>query len=159
MRIIDTKSIHLDTSALDIAIVVSRFNIEITQKLLDGALNRAAERNLTCTVLWVPGAVEIPVVAQRLAQARRYDAIVTLGAVIQGDTDHYRYVCEIVASGCMQVSLTHNLPVIFGVLTTQNETQALERCGGSHGHKGVDAIDAAIDTLAVLRQVELKNQK
>lgn len=136
-----------------IAIVVSEFNVNITQRLLEGALERLRELSeKEAFVAWVPGAVEIPLLAQHLAKTKRYDAIVALGAVIRGETTHYDYVCQQVSDGCQRVSLDHHIPVIFGVLTTENEQQALERVGGKHGHKGRDAMDAAFQMINLLRQ-------
>jgi 6,7-dimethyl-8-ribityllumazine synthase len=140
----------------NIAIVISRFNEEITQRLYDGAIKRLQEKNFPenhITVVWVPGAVEIPLTAQRLADSECYEAIICLGAVIRGDTSHYDYVCTQVSNGCQKVALDNDMPVIFGVLTTDNEEQALERVGGQHGHKGSDAVDAALDMVSVLRQI------
>jgi 6,7-dimethyl-8-ribityllumazine synthase len=97
----------------------------------------------------VPGAVEIPFAVQRLAQLNRYDAIIALGAVIRGETTHYDYVCEQVSQGCQRVMLDFDCPVIFGVLTTENEAQALDRVGGNHGHKGKDALDCALQMIAI----------
>ncbi len=140
-----------------LAFVVSRFNEEVTTKLLDGALARAKERgfaNSDITVVWVPGAIEIPIAAQRLALRRSpYGAIVCLGAVIRGETSHYDYVCQSVTQGCSQVALNQNIPVVFGVLTTDTEEQALDRCGGKHGHKGKEAVDTAIEMVASLRRL------
>jgi len=144
------------THSFPLAIVVSRFNEIVTQALLEGALARARELGFHddhITVVHVPGAVEIPIVAKRLAQSQQYRAIVTLGAVIRGETSHYDYVCDIVSQGCLQISLEHNVPVIFGVLTTENDEQALDRCGGSHGHKGVYAVDAAVEMATVLSKI------
>lgn len=143
-------------SEVKIAVIVSRFNEEITKSLLDGAIAQAKERGMTdsnLTLAWVPGAVEIPVVAQRLAQLGTFDAIVCLGAVIRGETDHYQWVCSQVSEGCQHVALQNDLPVIFGVLTTDTEEQAKDRIGGRHGHKGKDAIDAALETIGVLRAI------
>lgn len=145
-----------ETSPFPIALVVGEFNLPITQGLLDGALARLHALNFTenqITVVWVPGAVEIPIIAQRLAKQERYAAIVCLGAVIRGETSHYDYVCDQVSMGCQQVALSHNLPVIFGVLTTDDVAQAKDRIGGAHGHKGEDAIDAAVHMISVLRQL------
>lgn len=140
-------------STKSFAIVVSEFNQAITEKLLEGALARFKELNIapaSVHVTKVPGAVEIPLLAQVLIQQKKYDAIICLGAVIRGDTDHYDYVCQIVSDGCMQVMLKHNVPVIFGVLTTDNEEQALERVGGKHGHKGADAVDTALRMASLM---------
>lgn len=144
------------TAAVKLAIVVSQFNQSITEKLFSGAMERLGE--LGCThediiTIEVPGAVEIPLAAKRLAQKRRLDAIICLGAVIRGETSHYDYVCEQVSQGCQQVMLTHDIPVIFGVLTTENVSQALDRLGGNHGHKGRDAVDAAFQMMSVLKQI------
>lgn len=140
-----------------IAIVVSRFNQDITEGLAAGALQHLHAKGFNqhdITLVEVPGAVEIPIVVQRLARSRRYLAVVALGAVIQGDTRHFDYVCDQVSQGCQQVALAHDVPVIFGVLTTENKEQAQQRVGGSHGHKGVEAIDAAIEMVSVLKQLE-----
>jgi 6,7-dimethyl-8-ribityllumazine synthase len=139
-----------------LAIVVSRFNDEITTKLLSGAIARfksLGKREEDLAVVWVPGAVEIPLTVKYLAEDGLHDAIIALGAVIRGETTHYDYVCKLVSDGCQKISLDYDLPVIFGVLTTENEEQALERCGGKHGHKGADAVDAALEMVATLRQL------
>lgn len=141
---------------MQIAIVVSRFNQEITQRLLEGTLTRLNERGVLPSqieTVWVPGAVELPLVAQQFARRGTIDAVICLGAVIRGDTDHYDYVCQQVSYGCQRVALTHNLPVIFGVLTTQNTIQARARVGGNHGHKGHDAADAALSMIEVMQQI------
>jgi len=138
---------------LSIAIITSRFNEEVTQLLYDGALQRLREKNITedqLKLIWVPGAIEIPLVAQRLARANSCDAIICLGAVIRGETTHYDYVCRQVSEGCQKVALENDVPVIFGVLTTENKAQALDRLGGNHGHKGFDAVDAALEMIAVM---------
>lgn len=140
-----------------VAILVSRFNEEVTDKLCQGALERLQALHFPLekiTVIKVPGAVEIPLTAQRLAKTGLYEAIICLGAVIQGETDHYDYVCEQVSQGCQRVALDHDIPVIFGVLTTQNEALALDRVGGKAGHKGKEAVDTAIQMVSVLRAIE-----
>jgi 6,7-dimethyl-8-ribityllumazine synthase len=140
-----------------IALVCSHFNKPITQALYDGATARLAALDFSqehITDVWVPGVVEIPLVAQRLAQSGRFKAVVCLGAVIRGETSHYDYVCQQVSDGCQRVALDFNLPIIFGVLTTETEAQARDRIGGAHGHKGVDAIDAAVHMVSVLQQLE-----
>ncbi|MFM8269656.1 MAG: 6,7-dimethyl-8-ribityllumazine synthase [Pseudomonadota bacterium] len=139
-----------------IALVVSRFNEEVTSKLLEGAYQRLKELGFDegqITVVDVPGAVEIPVALQRLAELKDFDALIALGAVIRGETSHYDYVCNLVSEGCQQISLGFKLPVIFGVLTTENEEQAFDRCGGKRGHKGREAVDAACEMVALLREL------
>jgi 6,7-dimethyl-8-ribityllumazine synthase len=135
----------------NLAIVTSRFNEEITGLLYQHALQRLKQLDFSdeqITSIWVPGAVEIPLAAQRLAQTNRYAAILCYGAVIRGETDHYDYVCQQVSMGCQHVALEFNLPVLFGVLTTENEEQALAR-----QTKGSEVVDAAMDMLAVLQQI------
>lgn len=139
-----------------LAMVVSRFNAEITQALEQGAIQQLQDRGFSMndiTIIEVPGAIEIPFIAKQLAQSKRYDVIIALGAVIRGDTSHYDYVCQQVSDGCQRVAIDHDTPVIFGILTTENEAQAWERLGGSHGHKGMDAVDTAIAMQAILRQL------
>ncbi len=138
------------------AIIVSEFNAHITDKLLEGALSRLAEHGVTTDdidVIKVPGAVEIPLTAQLLAKKQRYLSIICLGAVIRGDTDHYDYVCEQVSNGCQQVMLAFEIPVIFGILTTNNEEQAQDRVGGKEGHKGKDAADAAVAMTTIIQTI------
>ena len=139
-----------------IAIIVSVFNESITQALQEGALTHLKNKGFTdhqITIVAVPGAFEIPVVAQRLAKKGIYGAIIALGAVIRGETTHYDYVCEQVSLGCQRVMLDYAIPVIFGVLTTENEEQALTRVGGEHGHKGKDAVDAAVRMVDVVKEL------
>ena len=133
-----------------IAIVVSRFNEAITQKLFDGCIDRLGLQEMTVSsdaITWVPGVVEIPLIAQRYAKAG-YDAVICLGAVVRGETTHYDYVCQQVSYGCQRVALDHDVPVVFGVLTTENSAQAHDRLGGAHGHKGHDAADVALEMMA-----------
>lgn len=137
------------------AIIVSQFNKIITDKLLEGAKRRCKERNIQekqLTIVSVPGAIEIPLTAQFLAKTQRYSSIICLGSVIRGETSHYDYVCQQVSYGCQRVSLDHHLPIIFGVLTTENLEQALDRVGGAHGHKGEEAIDTAIAMIKLLKE-------
>lgn len=138
------------------AIIVSEFNSEITTKLLHGAQSRLLEKGVPVAnikIIHVPGAVEIPLIAQLLAKTNKYSAIICLGCVIRGETTHYDYVCEQVSQGCQKVMLEHEIPVIFGVLTTENEEQAFDRVGGKHGHKGVDAADAALSMIDIINQI------
>ncbi|WED44552.1 6,7-dimethyl-8-ribityllumazine synthase [Legionella cardiaca] len=148
-------------NSFPIAIVVSRFNQAVTDELQQGAIARLKERGFKpqdITVVEVPGAVEIPLIAKRLAMTNQVKVIITLGAVIRGDTSHYDYVCEQVSYGTQRVALDYNLPVIFGVLTTENEEQAWERLGGSHGHKGRDAADCAIEMYQITHEMEHLSQ-
>jgi len=140
--------------AVRLGIVVSQFNKELTTALLEGALQRLTERGVLpekIKVVEVPGAIEIPLAAKLLAKSKDYQALICLGAVVRGETSHYDYVCSQVSEGCQQVMLAYELPVIFGVLTTENEAQAFARVGGNEGHKGRDAADAALQMIAVLQ--------
>ncbi|HIS74903.1 TPA: 6,7-dimethyl-8-ribityllumazine synthase [Candidatus Galligastranaerophilus intestinavium] len=135
-------------SADKFCIVVSRFNEFISSKLLAGALDsfvRLGVDESNIDVIWVPGSFEIPLMAKKAAQTKKYCAIVTLGAVIKGSTSHYDYVCAEVSKGVASVSLSEGLPVIFGVLTTDNIEQAIERAGTKAGNKGADAAKSAIE--------------
>lgn len=140
------------------AIIVSQFNEFVTDKLLEGALARLKELNFDenqIKIVKVPGAVEIPLTAKLLARSQKFNAIICLGAVIRGDTDHYDYVCQQVSNGCQQVMMDFDVPVIFGILTTQNVEQAEDRVGGKEGHKGIESIDAAIQMINVLHSLEI----
>lgn len=142
-------------ASFPIAIIVSQFNHEITAALLAGAMQRLNDSGFNeqdITLVEVPGAVEIPLIAQRLARKKQYAAIIALGAVIRGETTHYDYVCQQVSDGCQRVTLEFEVPVVFGVLTTENEDQAWDRLGGKHGHKGVDAVDCALAMHSILQQ-------
>lgn len=148
--------IEKEQSSFPVAIVVSLFNREITQELVDGAINRLTSKGISSddiTLIDVPGAIEIPLLVQQLAKTKEYSVIIALGAVIRGETTHYDYVCEQVSMGLQRVALDYDLPVIFGVLTTENESQAWDRLGGKHGHKGMDAADAALAMQRVLQLI------
>lgn len=150
---------QVNAAGLKIGIVVSRFNELITERLLEGALTtlrRHGGDEALVEVARVPGAFEMPIVAKALAESGRFDAVVCLGAVIRGATDHYDYVCGQTASGVMQAGLSSGIPVIFGLLTTDTIEQALERAGSKAGNKGADAVLAAIETSAVLKSVNAK---
>lgn len=138
------------------ALVVSEFNQLITDKLLEGSLTCLIDSGIkkeNITVIKVPGAVEIPLTTQLLAKSKKYQAIICLGCVIRGDTSHYDYVCEQVSQGCQRVMLDFEIPVIFGVLTTENMEQAIERVGGSEGHKGKDAANAALMMVEIVEKL------
>jgi 6,7-dimethyl-8-ribityllumazine synthase len=144
----------LNQNSYSIAIVVSLFNKKITKELLDGTVNRLISLGISAediTVVEVPGAIEIPFVARRLIKAGKHEIVIALGAVIRGETTHYDYVCQQVSDGCQRISFELDVPVLFGVLTTENEEQAWDRLGGAHGHKGMDVADSAIAMLNVLR--------
>lgn len=154
MRI--TGELPQSVSSFPLALVVSRFNQAITDALQKGAMERLSERGIKAQdimLIEVPGAVEIPLIAKRLALSKKVEIIIALGAVIRGETSHYDTVCEQVSAGCQRVALDHNLPIIFGVLTTENEAQAWDRLGGNHGHKGRDAADAALEMHQILNQL------
>jgi 6,7-dimethyl-8-ribityllumazine synthase len=147
----------LDGKGLRIALVVARFNDFISHRLLEAALDclrrhGVAEKDMT--VARVPGAFEIPVAARRLALSRKFDAVVCIGCVIRGETSHYQQVCAEVARGIASVALEAGLPVTFGVLTTENLHQAIERAGAKGGNKGWDAALAAIEMVSLFRSLE-----
>lgn len=145
-----------DGRGLKVAIVVSRFNDFITRRLLEGAhdaLSRHGVEAEAVTVAWVPGAVEIPLVAKKLAASSNYDAIIALGTVIRGATSHYDYVCSMVASGVASASLETGVPIAFGVLTTDTIEQAIERAGTKAGNNGFAAAVSAIEMANLLRQL------
>lgn len=140
-----------------VAIVVAKFNEKVTGLLWNAAVERLrilAFSEEQITVVKVPGAIEIPITAQRLANTGLYEAIICLGAVIHGETDHYDYVCNQVSEGCQRVALDQDIPVIFGVLTTQSEEQALARALHDGRNIGREAVDTAVEMVAVLRKVE-----
>jgi 6,7-dimethyl-8-ribityllumazine synthase len=146
----------LDARGLKIGIVVSRFNQFVTEKLLDGALDGlkshgAEEHNLT--IVRVPGAFEISLAAEKMASTGQYDALVCLGAVIRGDTPHFEYVSSAVTRGIGRAMLKHRLPIGFGILTTDNVQQAMERCGSKDANKGYEAALTAVEMVSVMRQV------
>ena len=154
MKIIKPKDIE---APFRVGIVVSRFNEQVTQRLYEGALIRLNELKITSeliTVAWVPGALEIPIAAQTMIDTGAFNVIIVFGAVIMGETDHYQVICETVSRGCQQVALENGVPVIFGVLTTKTELQALDRAGGGKGHLGRECVDTAFETLSVLRQID-----
>ncbi len=139
-----------------IGIVAARFNEFITSKLLSGAvdgLKRHEVQEDRIDVAWVPGAFEIPLVAQKMAKSGNYDAVICLGAVIRGATTHYDYVCSEVSKGIAQISLQTGVPVMFGVLTTDNIEQAIERAGSKAGNKGFDCATGAIEMINLLRAI------
>lgn len=147
---------QLNGKDLKIGVVVSRFNDLITGRLLDGAsdaLKRHQVAEEDIDVAYVPGAFELPIVAKKMAQTGKYDAVVTLGCVIRGATSHYDYVCNEAAKGIAKASDDTGVPVIFGVLTTENIEQAIERAGTKAGNKGAESAVGAIEMANLLRQM------
>ena len=141
---------------LRVGIVASRFNRFIVQKLLDGAVDglvRHGVEEKNISAMWVPGAFEIPLAAKKMAESDKYDAVIAVGAVIRGSTTHYDYVCAEVSKGIASVSLSAGKPVLFGVITTENIEQAIERAGSKAGNKGYDCALAAIEMVNALELV------
>jgi len=142
-------------AGLRVGIVVSRFNELVTSRLLSGALDalrRVGVADDDVSVVWVPGAVEIPLLAAKLAASGGVDAVITLGAVVRGDTSHYDHVCSMVASGVARAAETSGVPVVFGVVTTDTMEQAIDRAGGKAGNKGADAAATAVEMATLLQQ-------
>lgn len=147
----------LVSQEIKVGIVAARFNEFITSKLLGGAIDGLVRHNVSednIHVAWVPGAFEIPLIASKMAKSRKYDAIICLGAVIRGSTTHYDYVCSEVSKGIASVSLESDIPVMFGVLTTENIEQAIERAGSKAGNKGYDCAVGAIEMVNLIREIE-----
>ncbi|MCP4051423.1 MAG: 6,7-dimethyl-8-ribityllumazine synthase [bacterium] len=146
----------LDAKGIKSAIIVSRFNSFITERLLSGSidsLTRHGADQKDIDVIWVPGAFEIPLTAKKVASTGRYDAVICLGAVIRGSTPHFEYVASEVSKGVASVSLDEEIPVIFGVLTTDTIEQAVERAGSKAGNKGADAANNAIEMVSLFKRV------
>jgi 6,7-dimethyl-8-ribityllumazine synthase len=147
---------RVDASGMRIAIVAGRFNGQVTAPLLDRALATLHDHGLdpaTVPVCWVPGAFELPLVARRLAASGTVDAVICLGAVIRGDTAHFEYVAGPCAAGIAQAALDTGVPIAFGVLTTNDEQQALDRAGGRAGDKGAEAAATAVEMVDLLRRL------
>lgn len=141
---------------MKVGIVASRFNEIIVNKLLGGAVDGLVRHGVddnNITAAWVPGAFEIPITAQKMAQSGKYDAIICVGAVIRGDTTHYDYVCNEVSKGVAQVGLATGVPVLFGIITTENIEQAIARAGSKAGNKGYDCALSAIEMVNLLEQM------
>ena len=153
MKIYEGK---LSADGIKVGIVAARFNEFITSKLLSGALDCLKRENVAesdIEVAWVPGAFEIPLIASKMAASGRYDAVICLGAVIRGNTSHYDYVCSEVSKGIAHVSLSSGIPVMFGVLTTDNIEQAIERAGTKAGNKGAECAHGAIEMVNLMREM------
>ena len=148
---------NLISKGIKVGIVAARFNEFIVSKLLSGcedALLRHGVDAADISVAWVPGAFEIPLIASKLAQSGKYDAVIALGAVIRGSTSHYDYVCSEVSKGLAQASLSSGVPVLFGVLTTDTIEQAIERAGTKAGNKGYDCAVSAIEMVNLLHELD-----
>lgn len=142
---------------IKVGIVVARFNEFITSKLLGGAIDGLQRENVNpddIDVAWVPGAFEIPLIAKKMADSGKYDAVICLGAVIRGATSHYDYVCSEVSKGVAQVSMNSGVPVMFGVLTTDTIEQAVERAGTKAGNKGFECAQGAIEMDNLMREMQ-----
>ena len=154
MRTLEGKLVS--ENGIKVGIVAARFNEFITSKLVGGALDGLKRENVKdedIDVAWVPGAFEIPLIASKMAKSRKYDAIICVGAVIRGSTSHYDYVCSEVSKGIAQVSLANDLPVMFGVLTTDTIEQAIERAGTKAGNKGFECAEGAIEMVSLIREI------
>lgn len=146
----------LTAEDIKVGIVAARFNEFITSKLLAGAVDALIRHQVNdedIEVAWVPGAFEIPLIAGKMAQSGKYDAVICLGAVIRGSTTHYDYVCSEVSKGIAAVSLQSGVPVMFGVLTTESIEQAIERAGTKSGNKGFDCAAGAIEMVNLIRGI------
>lgn len=146
----------LDSKDLNVAIVISRFNATITERLLQGAMDVLERTGLArdkVSVARVPGSFEIPLTAQRLAQTERFDAIICLGALIRGETPHFDYICQQVSSGISEIALKFNLPVTYGVITADTVEQAMNRAGLKHGNKGTEAAMAAVEMAGLMKEI------
>ena len=154
MNILEGKVV---AEGMKVGIVVARFNEFITSKLLSGAIDGLVRHDVNeddVDVAWVPGAFEIPLVASKMAKSRKYDAVICLGAVIRGSTSHYDYVCNEVSKGIAAVSMENDIPVMFGVITTENIEQAIERAGSKAGNKGYECALGAIEMVYVIRKIK-----
>lgn len=153
MRMLEGK---FNGKGLRIGIVAGRFNEFITSKLVGGAvdvLKRNDVNDEDIDIAWVPGAFEIPLITKKMAESKKYDAILTLGAVIKGATPHFDYVCAEVSKGVAQISLQTGLPVMFGVLTTNNIEEAIERAGTKAGNKGADVAFGALEMIDLIKNI------
>jgi len=147
----------LTSDVASIGIVCARFNEFITSKLLGGALDCLTRHGIDeemIDIAWVPGAFEIPLIAQKMAKSGKYDAVICLGAVIRGSTTHYDYVCSEVSKGIATASINTGVPVMFGVVTTENIEQAIERAGTKAGNKGYDCALGAIEMINLIREID-----
>ncbi len=152
MKVLEGKVIG---QKMKVGIVAARFNEFIVSKLVSGARDGLVRHGVDdddISLAWVPGAFEIPVIAEKMAESEKYDAIICLGAVIRGATSHYDYVCNEVSKGVAQVGLKYKMPVLFGVVTTENIEQAIERAGTKAGNKGYDCALSAIEMVNLMKE-------
>lgn len=148
---------HLDGRGLRVGIAISRFNSFVSTRLLDGAQDALVRHGVDAEnidVAWAPGSFELPLVAQTMVQSGRYDAVICLGAVIRGDTPHFDYIAAESAKGVAEVALSTGVPVIYGILTTENLEQAIERAGTRMGNKGAEAAVSAIEMVNLMRNLQ-----
>ena len=156
MKLYEGKLVSSDVKPIRVGIIASRFNEFITTKLIGGAedtLLRHGVKDDDIELMWVPGAFEIPLMAKKAAESGKYDAVICLGAVIRGATSHYEFVAAEVSKGIALASLDSGVPVLFGVLTTENIEQAIERAGTKAGNKGADCASSAIEMVNLIRQL------
>ena len=154
MRVLEGNVV---AKGIRVGIVAARFNEFITSKLVGGALDGLKRHDVKeedIDVAWVPGAFEIPLIASKMAKSKKYDAVICVGAVIRGSTSHYDYVCSEVSKGIANVSINSDIPVMFGVLTTDNIEQAIERAGSKAGNKGYECATGAIEMVNLIRALE-----
>lgn len=154
MNILEGNLINNDAK---IGIVVSRFNEFITGKLLSGAVDTLLRHGVSdenISVAWVPGAFEIPLISKKMAETGQYDAVICLGAIIRGSTSHYELVCNEAAKGVAQVSMQTGIPVMFGIITTENIEQAIERAGSKAGNKGSECAEGAIEMINLCKRIK-----
>ena len=157
MKTFEGKLIPVSAEGAKIGIIVARFNEFITSKMLGGAVDTLKRHGINddnIDIAWVPGAFEIPLIASKMASSGKYDAVICLGAVIRGSTSHYDLVCNEAAKGIAQVSLQSSIPVMFGVITTENIEQAIERAGSKAGNKGSECAEGAIEMINLIREIE-----
>lgn len=154
MRVLEGNVV---AKGIRVGIVAARFNEFITSKLVGGALDGLKRHDVKeedIDVAWVPGAFEIPLIASKMAKSKKYDAVICVGAVIRGSTSHYDYVCSEVSKGIANVSLASDIPVMFGVLTTDTIEQAIERAGTKAGNKGFECAEGAIEMVNLIKEIE-----
>ena len=153
MRVLEGKLVD---SGIKIGIVAARFNEFIVSKLVAGAKDGLVRHDVSeenIDLAWVPGAFEIPLIAKKMAESKKYDAVICVGAVIRGSTSHYDYVCNEVSKGIASVSLASGIPVMFGVITTENIEQAIERSGSKAGNKGYECALGAIEMINLIKEL------